>query len=194
MDARVIGDEICYSSQCSEDIYQMFFLRYRLHRQIYNHKAVKAIEILIVQLLHDLEKKMGISKYLDDPEKMIQLVDYLVFQQPHPNIRKIHTRDLPKLVYQDISLGTERARHSGHCEQIEQMMKERFDVSSYHIMRFTVGYVGGSTNPLNNVHFYHGNSVVPGNFSLLINQDHREYVFRIYCLDEKKDEILETLK
>lgn len=191
MDARVIGDEICYSSQCSEDIYQMFFLRYRLHRQIYNHKAVKAIEILIVQVLHDLEKKMGISQYLDEPEKMIQLVDYLVFQQQHPNIRKIHTRNLPKLVYQDISPGAECVGNSGN---IEKMMKERFDASSYHVMRFTVGYVGGSINPLNNVHFYQGNLVVPGNFSLLINQDHREYVFRIYCLDEKKDEMLNILE
>lgn len=186
MDARVIDAEICYSSQCSEDIYQMFFLRYRLHRQIYNHKAVKAIEILIVRLLYDLEKTVGISKYLNDPEKMIQLVDYFVFQHHHSNIQKIHTRNLPKLVYQDISSG-----HSEHTEQLEKM--KRFDDSSYHIMRFTVGYVGGSANPLDNVRFYQGNSLSRGNFSLLINHDHREYVFRIYCLDDKKDEMIECL-
>ena len=197
MDARVIGDEICYSSQCSEDIYQMFFLRYRLHRQIYNHKAVKAIEILIVQVLYDLEKTDAISEFLNDPEKMIQLVDYVVFQQQHPNIRKIQTRNLPKLVFQDISSGSGHSdhSHSDRLEQIEKMMT-RFDEESYHIMRFTVGYVGGSTNPLNNVHFYNGNSVTQGNFSLLINHDHREYVFRVYCLDEKnekRDEMCEMI-
>ena len=58
-DALVIDNKICYSHQCSEDIYHMFFIRYRLHRQIYNHKAVKAIEIMIVKLLFELEKELN---------------------------------------------------------------------------------------------------------------------------------------
>jgi HD superfamily phosphohydrolase len=37
-DAKVINDKICYSKHCSSDIYYMFFIRYRLHREIYNHK------------------------------------------------------------------------------------------------------------------------------------------------------------
>ena len=60
-EARVIDKKICYSSQCSEDIYHMFFIRYRLYRQIYNHKAVKAIEILIIKILFELEKEYKIT-------------------------------------------------------------------------------------------------------------------------------------
>ena len=36
----------------------MFFLRYRLHRQIYNHKVEKAIEIMIIDLLNLIEKRL----------------------------------------------------------------------------------------------------------------------------------------
>jgi GTPase len=46
----------------------MFFIRYRLHRQIYNHKAVKAIEISIIKLLFEMEKEMKISEYIYNPE------------------------------------------------------------------------------------------------------------------------------
>jgi hypothetical protein len=35
----------------------MFFIRYRLHRQIYNHKTVKAIEILVIKLLFEHQAK-----------------------------------------------------------------------------------------------------------------------------------------
>jgi HD superfamily phosphohydrolase len=183
MDARVIDDEICYSSQCRDDIYHMFFIRYRLHRQIYNHKAVKALEILMVDLLFELEKVFKISEYITDAEKMIQLVDYFVFSFPSLNspinhiIRKIQTRKLPKLVYQNVSL----EETTGHLSFAPE--------SSYRVVQFKVGYVGGKTNPLTKINFYNfkdGTKIENkgSDFSLLINQNHQEYFFRVYCVDE----------
>ena len=88
-DAKVINDKICYSAHCSNDIYYMFFIRYRLHRQIYNHKAVKAIEILIVKLLFEIEKEEQISQYILNPEKMMELVDPFVwYKYTNPTITK----------------------------------------------------------------------------------------------------------
>lgn len=37
--ARVIGDEICYSNKDADNIYEIFNTRFRLHKQIYNHKT-----------------------------------------------------------------------------------------------------------------------------------------------------------
>lgn len=180
-DARVINNIICYSMQCSEDIYHMFFLRYRLHKQIYNHKAVKAIEISIIKLLFEMEKEMKISEYIYDPEKMLSLVDSLIMQQNHSIIRNINMRKLPKLVYQDISTNA--------CTIDENKLAETFNKDSYHIMRFKVGYVGGKKNPLNLITFYNSKTgeIIPDNnaknFSLLINQKHQEHILRVYCLD-----------
>ena len=44
----------------------MFFVRYRLHRQIYNHKTVKAIELLLVNALFMLEETENISQFIND--------------------------------------------------------------------------------------------------------------------------------
>ena len=195
-DARVIETNgksaICYSQQCSEDIYHMFFIRYRLHRQIYNHKAVKAIEILVIRLLFELEKELKISEYILDPLKMIQLVDYFVLSANHYTnntivkemINNINKRKLPKLVYQDISLN--KIPDTGICD--ESKLKQMFG-NNVHITRFKVGYVGGKTNPLNKIYFYNfkDGKILPENkvrnFSLLINQKHQEYFIRIYCIE-----------
>jgi HD superfamily phosphohydrolase len=194
-DARVIDNKICYSLQCSEDIYHMFFIRYRLHRQIYNHKAIKGIEILIIQLLFELEKEMGISQYILDADKMMELVDSFIWHNKLNDkikqiIKSIETRNIPKMVYQDISLSP--------CVFDEEKLKQIFDPNSYHIIRFKVGYVGGKTNPLNKVTFYNlkNGKIISENkvrsFSLLITQKHQEYFLRVYCLDlAKKNDFIE---
>ena len=58
----------------NDDIYNMFFLRYILHRQIYNHENEKAIELMLVKLLKLIEEELNISSYILEPEKMIELV------------------------------------------------------------------------------------------------------------------------
>lgn len=183
-DAKVIDNRICYSQQCSEDIYHMFFIRYRLHRMIYNHKAVKAIEIILVEILFELEKEMNISSYIMDPHNMIKLVDSFIWKQNNEVTIKlidmIEQRKIPKMVYQEVSLN--------NIMIDETKLKEQFD-NNYKIIRFKVGYVGGKTNPLNHINFYNFKTgkIIPENksknFSLLINTKHIEYFLRVYCLE-----------
>jgi HD superfamily phosphohydrolase len=184
-DAKIIDNKICYSLDCSEDIYKMFFIRYRLHREIYNHKSVKSIEILVIKLLFELEKELKISEYILDAEKMLLLTDHFIWNQKKNDniiqlIQNIDERKLPELVYQDISLNT--------INFDVLSLKEKFNDNSYEIIEFKVGYVGGkSTNPLNKITFYdiENNKIISENkvrdFSLLMNQKHQEYFFRIYC-------------
>jgi HD superfamily phosphohydrolase len=187
-DAKVIDNKICYSTQCSEDIYHMFFIRYRLHRQIYNHKAVKAIEILLIKLLFAIEKEHNISEYLFDPEKMVQLVDSYIWHIPSTNpivkqlIDDINQRKLPKMVFQSISLQA--------VDFPIDKLEAKFGKDKFEVVKFKVGYVGGkSSNPLNHITFYNSKTgeIILENkvksFSLLINQKHQEYFLRVYCTD-----------
>ena len=180
-DARVIDGKICYSKQCSEDIYHMFFIRYRLHRMIYNHPTAKAIELMIIRVLFILERDHNISSYIMEPEKMIQLVDSYVWHFGDKDIiDSIYRRKLPSMILQEISLKP--------CEFNEVDFKEKHPNTNYEIIRFTVGYVGGKSNPLNHISFYEHNdnktfySVCQStyDYSYLINQKHQEHVLRVY--------------
>lgn len=37
--ARVIGDEICYDIKDANQLYELFYTRFSLHKRIYNHKT-----------------------------------------------------------------------------------------------------------------------------------------------------------
>lgn len=185
-DARVINNNICYSSQCSEDIYQMFFIRYRMHRTFYNHKAVKSIEILITKLLFELENEYKISEYINDTDKMLTLVDSYILNHQQKNIKKImddiYERKIPKMIYQNISINV-----SDNDKNIEDKFNKEFDNHTFNIIKMKVGYVNSNTNPLDHIYSYDKNYKIiekkANNFSLLINNNHQENIFRVYCID-----------
>ena len=196
MQARVINDEICYPIQAKENIYHLFFIRYQLHRRIYHHKTVKAIEILMGKLLMELEKTENISEYLYDIDKMILLVDNFVFHSNNNTVKSIlnniEIRKLPSLVFEKISLE--------EFKFPDEVFKE-FDNNSYQVIYYKVGYTSGKNpNPLSKVTFYtpKNNKIIPDitiqNFSLLTNENHQEFVCRVYCLDKSiKDKLYHCL-
>ena len=198
--ARVINDEICYPIQAKESLYHLFFIRYQLHRRIYHHKTVKAIEILISDLLFEIEKTEKISEYINDVDKMIQLVDNFILFCPqgnsNPNIKKIfnniNTRNLPSMVFEKITIDNFRLP--------ESVFKD-FNKEDYDVIYFKVGYTSGKNpNPLSKISFYKpkNNELIPDisiqNFSLLTNEKHQEFVCRVYARNKSiKDKLYHTL-
>jgi HD superfamily phosphohydrolase len=181
LQAKVINNNIHYPEQVKDDIYHMFFVRYRLHRQIYNHKTVKAIELLLIEALFELEKTDKISSYIKDPEKMIELTDmylhYCKNDKVTEIINRIETRKIPKLLFQRIT------------EEPFELTKEELGVygKDIKVIKFKVGYTSGDDkNPLENIKFYktktNKESMIESsqNYSLLINHKHQEHFYRVY--------------
>ena len=170
---RVINDEICYPIQAKENLYHLFFIRYQLHRRVYHHKTVKAIELMLVELLFELEKTHKISNYLNDVEKMMLLVDGYIFNTGNEKvdeiIRNIETRNLPSLVFERISLSK---------IIFSEGVFNNFNENDYIKINFKVGYTSGKNpNPLSKIKFYkpkNKKNIIPGitiqNFSLLTSQ------------------------
>ena len=195
--SKVINDDIHYPIKVKDDIYHMFFVRYRLHRQIYNHKTVKAIELLLVNALFALEETENISQFINDPKKMISLTDsYLRFsnnKKVREIINKIDCRKLPSLIFESIRL-SEQKLEDNILLKIDELKKSGIIKT----MKFKVGYISGKgKNPLKNIMFYgsKNNNIIKfdsgKDFSLLINNKHQELFFRIYCMDEKyKNELV----
>jgi len=197
LQARVINDEICYPIQAKENLYHLFFIRYQLHRRIYHHKTVKAIELLISDLLFEIEKTEKISEYLNDVNKMIKLVDnFILFVKQNSKIKEIfneiNTRNLPSMVFEKITLDN---------FTLPEKVFDQFNKDDYYVIYFKVGYTSGKNpNPLSKISFYQpkNNELIPDisiqNFSLLTNDNHQEYVCRVYAKNKKiKDKLYHTL-
>jgi HD superfamily phosphohydrolase len=187
----VINDDIHYPIKVKDDLYHMFFIRYRLHRQIYNHKTVKSIELLLVDALFKLEETENISSCINDPERMIQFTDSYLRNCNNKNVKeiinRIECRILPSLVFESISIGDIKLD-----EDTEKRINELEKENLIKTMKFKVGYISGKgKNPLNSILFYNSKNknVIKieslKNFSLLINNKHQENFFRIYCMNKE---------
>ena len=77
---RVIDNNICYSDKLLYDIYDLFNLRFRLHKQIYNHHTINQIEHMILDVFNLVDKDFNISESILDIEQFIMLTDNILDQ------------------------------------------------------------------------------------------------------------------
>ena len=148
------------------------------------------------EILSELEKTDKISEYLTDVGKMIELVDSFIYNSNNPKVKeiinKIETRKLQSIVFEKISLKE---------FSFPKEVFNKFNESSYKIVKYKVGYTSGKNpNPLSSIKFYRpkNNMIIPDitiqNFSLLTNENHQEYVYRVYCIDDKiRDDLYHSL-
>lgn len=73
--ARVIEDQICYDSKDANQIYELCYTRFSLHKRIYNHKTAKAIEHMMVDAMLAAEPYLKIAISINDPKKYLGLTD-----------------------------------------------------------------------------------------------------------------------
>ncbi|KAI0254175.1 hypothetical protein BJV78DRAFT_1185914 [Lactifluus subvellereus] len=73
--ARVIENQICYDIKDANQIYELCYTRFSLHKRIYNHKTAKAIERMIVDALLVAEPYLKIAGQIHDPKKYLGLTD-----------------------------------------------------------------------------------------------------------------------
>ena len=151
--AKIINDHIYYPEQVKEDIVNMFYIRNKLHTVVYNHKTVKAIEILIIKVL----KKLKINiKNIND---IINLTDDIIYQLDKELIDKIYSRKLPKLV-----------------GQIRTFDEISLDIKGVDIIGYKLGF---KNNPLDKLLLYNTKTNTPIEYNNT-NEFKLEYFYNIY--------------
>jgi deoxynucleoside triphosphate triphosphohydrolase SAMHD1 len=75
---RVIENEICFPYKIRFSIYQIYYTRYCLHKQIYTHPVTIAIEYMILDILMLAKKFLKIEAQLDNIEFYLNLTDNIL--------------------------------------------------------------------------------------------------------------------
>ncbi|KAI8023088.1 hypothetical protein LOK49_LG03G00318 [Camellia lanceoleosa] len=92
---RVIDDEICYRAKERLTIHHLFTSRADLHRQVYMHAKVKAIELMLVDALTKANDHLQIASSIHDPAAYWKLDDTIIKTieiDPDPALKE--SRDL----------------------------------------------------------------------------------------------------
>ncbi|CAA7028348.1 unnamed protein product [Microthlaspi erraticum] len=70
---RVMDNEICYRAKEYRNVHKLFSTRADLHRTVYTHPKVKAIELMIADAMVKANDHLGISSYIDNPSEYWKL-------------------------------------------------------------------------------------------------------------------------
>ena len=78
--SRVIDNQICFHAKEVYSVYEMFHTRYTLFKQIYTHRAAKAVEFMIRDALveADVAWNRRLSNAIDSPEEYMRLTDCIL--------------------------------------------------------------------------------------------------------------------
>ena len=170
--AKVINNKICFRSKCSFDISDLYYTRYKLHKQIYTHSVVRAIEYMVLDIIKMLDGRLNLVEKILDVGKMSELTDNILDKCYLLNDKKcikllerIRTRDLYKMVYEGNKL----------YKNLDKVI----------IDNIKLNYSMNDKNPLNFVNLYEDNKIVDNNFLFLKPNKFEEDVIRVYVRDKK---------
>ncbi|CAJ2647576.1 unnamed protein product [Trifolium pratense] len=101
---QVIDDEICYRANDYLTIHKLFATRADLHRTVYTHAKVKAIELMVLDALVKADPYLHIASSIHQPSEFWKLDDSIVkriessseqeLKESRDLILRIHRRDL----------------------------------------------------------------------------------------------------
>lgn len=193
--ARVIDNEICYPEKMLFAISNIFQTRGRLHKEVYNHPVVQAIELMIFDLLGKLP--LDWHTIINDPQLFLKYTDNIITDMPEDNEKyadainireQIWSRNIYKYVDQ-IMLPYDLYSYSDDIIDKFQKQIGIVDNINGNVKIFCL-HIGYKTNPISKVKFY--NSKINPNISYnlskqkispLLPTSYEEKSIRFYIMD-----------
>jgi len=169
------NENISYPKHCSSDIFDMFYTRYMMHKQIYNHKTVKIIEMMICDIYNIIDPIFKISDAVQDMERFCILTDqsiinyienYIYHQTckgshftPDEIIRiksahEIYLRILNRKLYKVVA--EIMPSHDLPAAKINEMMSNFIAEHKSDPLQIIMSKIGfaGANSPFSNIYFY----------------------------------------
>lgn len=218
--ARVIDNNLCYNNKVYDDIYNVFRLRYQLHRKVYSHPVVIAIESMIkdcIKIYLCDTTSLGLNNNLSKVENYIKLDDTLIdsiryhannnaYKRAFDILNRIDNRNLYKIV-KTIKITTTKGMEKHECDMECEYIYEKLnhlDDDDYTIDKRYVGFVGGSKNmskcPMDDIQFFDKNKKILYDANTGVNNSptraglpkkYKEYWINI--IEKKKVKLLDYL-
>ncbi|XP_078174617.1 uncharacterized protein LOC144568224 [Carex rostrata] len=206
---RVMGDEICYPAKEYLTVFKLFNTRADLHRTVYTHAKVKAVELMLVDALVKADNYLEISSYPSDPAEYWKLDDTIVktietshkrqLKESRDILLRLRRRDLYRFC-NEYTVPKEKLQYFKDitpqdivCSQRGGLQLEEEDVA---VSNVKIDLTRGMNNPLESINFfkdYVSNDKFPvpdGCVSHLLPSNFQDRIVRVYA---KKPELVEAI-
>ncbi|KAL3582761.1 hypothetical protein D5086_017093 [Populus alba] len=165
---RVMGDEICYRDKDYLTIFKLFSSRADLHRTVYSHAKVKAIEMMFVDSLIKADDYLQISSKIQDPAEFWKIDDSILktieisqdqeLKEARDLIMRIRRRDLYQFC-NEFSVPKDKLEHfKDITPQDIVCSQENGDITLKEedviVCNVKIDLTRGRSNPLENINFF----------------------------------------
>lgn len=132
--------QLAWPFKLQDEIISLFQARYRLHRNVYNHRTVKASEIIIAKLLQHFNRSDFVS-----------MMDHIIFQDTdNADVQTLQRRLLERNLPKSIMLSHERDDIAEAIRLLDEKKIQHFGLSTV-----TIGFTSSTgKNPLYTVRYF----------------------------------------
>lgn len=176
--SRISRNEIIYDYSVLNNILELYMTRYRFHKEIYNHKTVKIIEIMLRDALLAADNVYNFRDWVSD-ERFLKLDDSIYSTILNSNskdltearniLKRIERRDLYRLLW----TGSKDDAESIDIDETSQRIDLNFNLCN------------GNKFPLEKVKFIKGDIIQTGdkfNLNMLYPSIYEDETVMIYSL------------
>ncbi|KAF7114287.1 hypothetical protein RHSIM_RhsimUnG0091000 [Rhododendron simsii] len=206
---RVIDDEICYRAKECLTVHKLFSMRADLHRTVYMHAKVKAIELMIVDALTKANDELQIAASIQDPATYWKLDDTIIktiethsspkLKESKDLIQRIRRRELYQFC-NEFSVPKEKLEHFKNVTPQDIICSEKSGVTikeeDIAIANVKIDMTRGRNNPVDRVHFFKDYvtddkfTIEDESISHMLPSGHQDMIVRVYS---KKPELFEAV-
>ncbi|MFS7994938.1 putative HD/PDEase domain-containing protein [Helianthus anomalus] len=207
---QVIDNEICYRAKEYLTVHKLFYTRADLHRTVYTHAKVKAIELMFVDALVKADNYLLVSSFIHDPSQYWKLDDSIIktietddadeLKESRDLIKRIRRRDLYQFC-NEFTVPMDKLEHFKYvtaqdivCSQKSggiNLREEDIAVSNVKI-----DLTKGRNNPLESINFFEDYDskekfpISKDQISHLLPACNQDLIVRVYS---KKPELVEVV-
>ncbi|XP_050276713.1 uncharacterized protein LOC126718519 isoform X2 [Quercus robur] len=207
---RVMGDEICYRAKDYLTIHKLFATRADLHRTVYTHAKVKAIELMVVDALLKANDFLQIASSIRQPAEFWKLDDSILkiiefsnaqeLKEARDIIQRIRRRELYQFC-NEFSVPKDKMEHFKKITPQDIICSQKtggvtLEEEDIVVSNVKIDLTRGRNNPLQSIKFfkdYDSDEVFPiqdDRISHLLPAFYQDMIVRVYS---KKPELVEAV-
>lgn len=207
---RVLGDEICYLAKDYLTIHKLFATRADLHRTVYTHAKVKAIELMVVDALLQANDYLDITSRIQDPSEYWKLDDTIIktietcpdqeLKESRDLILRIRRRNLYQFC-NEYAVPKDKLEHFKDVTALDIVCSQgnggvilrEEDIA---VSNVRIDLTRGRHNPLESIHFFKDYeseekfSIPDDRISHLLPTSYQDMIVRVYS---KKPELVRVV-